>query len=805
MRRAIGMVLVILLLLGVAPAEARKSVLLLFDEDNDLPGLAAMNRSLRDTFRSQPDGDVEFYSESLNLSQFPDPRHEGVLRNFFARKYAATGLDLIVAILGPSLDFLLRHGDGLFPGVPIVFCGVDSTDIALKNLKPNVTGAVVKRTFAPTVDVALRLQPDVRHVFVVGGVSSFDRHLQSIARGELERFAGRADVTYLTAAPMDDLLKTVSNLPPESIVLYLTLFADTAGRAFVPHEALSSITAAANAPVYVALDQYVGRGAVGGYVYSLDAHGRLAAEIGVRVLRGEAPARIPIVEAGTHRYMFDWRQLRRWGLDERRLPPDSVVNFRTPSVWDTYKWYIGGGAALLLLQTVLILGLLLSRAQRRRVQRSLAERLRFETLLSELSAEFLMLPPAAVDQRIEATLQRVVETLDFDRAGLAERADGTKSMRVTHAWTRPGVMPIPTMVVQDETLPWVAGQLADGKAVRIARVDALPQEAASDRRSLTGRGIVSLAAVPLVVEGAVVGALGFSRLRGERVWPDELMSRLQLLADVFANVLARRRADSAVRQSEARRREAEEVAQRQRDELAHAQRVATLGELMASIAHEINQPLAAILSNADATRRLLVSEHAKPEYIRDVLTDVADDAKRASETIRRLRVLFLKAHTERVAVNINALIDDVLGVLHGDIQAKRIVVSFTAGPTPTVLADPIQLRQVVLNVVVNAAEAIALTVNGPREIRIQINDSAAGRIVIAVRDTGVGLKDSELERIFEHFVSSKPEGLGMGLAISRSIVEAHGGRIWATCNTDRGLTLHIELLPGASEEKPATG
>jgi C4-dicarboxylate-specific signal transduction histidine kinase/ABC-type uncharacterized transport system substrate-binding protein len=789
--RAVSLAVAIVLLPTVLSAEARKSVLLVFDEDNDLPGLAVINQSLRETFRSQLEGQVEFYSESLNLSQFPDPRHTQVVRDFVRRKYAGTRLDLIVAVMAPSLDFVLRHGDALFPGVPIVFCGIDPTDVARRALPPNVTGTLVKRTFAPTLDIARRLQPDVRQVFIVGGTSSFDRYVQAIARRELER--PDVSITYLTESPMADLLGRLSSLPPHSIVLYLTFFADGTGRAFIPHEALSLITAAANAPVYVALDQYVGRGAVGGHVYSLDAHGQVAAEIGSRVLRGEPPASIPVVEAGTYRDMFDWRQLQRWELDERRLPPGSVVSFRTRSVWDAYKWYIAGSATLLLVQSALIVGLLVSRAQRRRAQRTLAERLQFETLLSELSAELLTLPSAAVDRRIEDMLQRVVETLDFDRAALAERIDGTNSMRVTHAWTRPGVMPVPTMVVEGDTLPWIGARLAAGEAVRISRVDALPPEAASDRQSLAERGIISLAAVPLIVGGAVVGAVGFSRLRGEWAWPDELMARLQLLGDVFANVLARRRAESAVRDSEARRRHAEEEARRQRDELAHAQRVATLGELMASIAHEINQPLAAILTNANATRRLMANDDAKPRDLDEALLDIAHDAKRAAETIRRLRALFLKERAERAMVGINALIEEVLGLLRGDLLAKNIRVSFTAGMLPPLVADPIQLRQVVLNVVVNAAEAIAVAAEGAREMSIETSQPGTGRIGVAIRDSGVGVDEGKLEQIFEHFVSTKPEGLGMGLAISRSIVEAHGGRIWATCNSDRGLTIHIEL------------
>jgi signal transduction histidine kinase len=392
-------------------------------------------------------------------------------------------------------------------------------------------------------------------------------------------------------------------------------------------------------------------------------------------------------------------------------------------------------------------------------------------------------------------LRRVAEALDADRAVVGARDRESNTMRTTHSWTRDGIPALPTPVADDDAFPWLGGRLGRAGVVEISRLADLPEDAVVDRQSLAARGVRALAAVPLVIDGTVVGALALSRLRGEHRWPDGIIGRLRLVADVFATVLARRRAAEAVRESEARQRQAEEEALRQRDELAHALRVATLGELTASIAHEINQPLGAIVTNADATRRLLGTEQAKPREVNDALTDIAEDATRASQIIARLRALFRKEHAERAAVDINALIDDVLALLQGAMQGKNISMRFTGGTTlPSVLGDPVQLRQVVLNLVVNAAEAIALAADGPREIRIDASQPTPGRIAIAICDSGVGVKESELERIFQHFVSTKPQGLGMGLAISRSIVEAHGGRIWATRNeAQKGLTLHVEL------------
>jgi len=250
---------------------------------------------------------------------------------------------------------------------------------------------------------------------------------------------------------------------------------------------------------------------------------------------------------------------------------------------------------------------------------------------------------------------------------------------------------------------------------------------------------------------------------------------------------------------------AEEAVQRQREELAHALRVMTLGELTASFAHEINQPLTAIMTNAQATRRLLDTERAKPE-ITDALTDIVEAAKRASLIIQRLRTLFRKEQAERTVIDINALIIDVVSLLRTDLQRRTISVSLALAETvPPVLGDSVQLQQVMLNLVVNACEAIAATEGALREIVVETRQAEPGRLAFVVRDSGIGVREPELERIFEHFVTSKPQGLGMGLAISRSIVQAHGGRIWATANHDRGLTLHVELpAHGGGQERDAS-
>lgn len=297
----------------------------------------------------------------------------------------------------------------------------------------------------------------------------------------------------------------------------------------------------------------------------------------------------------------------------------------------------------------------------------------------------------------------------------------------------------------------------------------------------------SVLAMPLVLENAVVGVLSCATVRGERSWPEPLIERLRLLAEVFASMLARHRAEATARASEARFLQ-------QREELTHALRVNTLGELGASLAHELNQPLSAILLNAGALRALINRGEVVQPDLADALNDIAADAKRAGDIIGRLRALARKEHVFQCGLSLDTLVDDVAGLLQQDFVRRGIVVRRIKPPDmPTVSGDPIQLQQIVLNLLVNASEALETTERGSREITIETSHPAPRLVELAVRDSAIAAKDVDLERMFERFVTTKPGGLGMGLAISRSIVEAHAGRIYAKANGDRGLTVHVEL------------
>lgn len=237
---------------------------------------------------------------------------------------------------------------------------------------------------------------------------------------------------------------------------------------------------------------------------------------------------------------------------------------------------------------------------------------------------------------------------------------------------------------------------------------------------------------------------------------------------------------------------------RQRDELAHLSRVAMLGEMSGALAHELNQPLTAILSNAQAAQRIQQRLSPERSITAEILGDIISETKRAGDTIQRMRELLKKGETRCVAVDINTIAKQAIALEHSDLITKNIAVkTFFQENLPLVLADSIQVQQVLLNLILNASDAMHDNATSERLIRIVTTRNSETSLLISVSDRGKGVPDNELENIFQPFVTSKSHGLGLGLAICRSIIEAHGGRLWASNNREGGATFNF-TLPTAS-------
>jgi len=332
-----------------------------------------------------------------------------------------------------------------------------------------------------------------------------------------------------------------------------------------------------------------------------------------------------------------------------------------------------------------------------------------------------------------------------------------------HAILPPGIG-LPGRVWLSKKPMWIGDVSVDGNFPRAALA--------------SNAGLKAALALPIIAGGEVIAVIEFF-MREPRTEDERLVKVITAVAAQLDLAIERKRADEQLRDTRA--------------ELTHVARVTTMGELAASIAHEVNQPLGAIVGNADICLHWLNAETVDLAQLREALTDIASDGQRASEVISRIRSLVKKHAPEKTQVDLSDLAREVITLVNHEAQRKQVTVQAQLTDSlPAVLGDRVQLAQVLINLVMNGIEAMNEVEAGRRELTVQTEISATG-ILTAVSDRGVGIDKSQAEKIFKPFHTTKSGGMGMGLAISRSIIESHGGKLWAEPNPDRGATFKFTL------------
>ncbi len=441
-----------------------------------------------------------------------------------------------------------------------------------------------------------------------------------------------------------------------------------------------------------------------------------------------------------------------------------------------------------LLERVRVVGeIFASVLARKRAQAEIEHLLGFERLLSEISASFVNLPLRSVDSVIEQVLQRIGEFLKVDRVALWESSNDADGCKITHVWSVAGVGPPPAVVYRTD-FPWTLAQLEANRCVRFTTLDDLPVEALADRQTFAELATQSHLSVPLTVDGTVIGALSLGVMTREQRWPDALVPRVRLLGEVFANALARQQADQQLRAAQS------EVMHYQ-ERLAHLIRIHAVSEMSAAIAHEVNQPLMAIKNYGLAALRRLREGSAPPQKLHELLDKIVLQAMRAGDVIQRLRSLVRKHEVEARELDLNRLVVDTLELVEMDCQLRNIPLERRlAADLPPMVADGIQIQQVILNLVRNAIEAMeAHSDIGDPLILIETARTGPREVTVRVSDHGPGLAPDEAEQIFESFYSTKTSGLGIGLSICRKMIEAHGGRLWISPHPSGGAVFHFTL------------
>ncbi len=925
--------------------------------------------------RGQPEA-PEIFSEYLDLTRFPTAQFGDDVVRYLQARYAARKPDVTVAVGSAALDFALAHRDELFAGVPIVFVNVDHREVEEKAMPPAVAGLWMAWDYQRTVDLALQLQPETREIVCVGGSGIQERHWNDEARKVLGTFSARVGTRWLDKLPLSAVLEEVARLPLDSVVLYIPMLRDGAGNSVSPFQVARQLADASKVPIYALSGPQIEQGIIGGALLDFSQIGQKAAALVFRVLAGETPPTLSAPDPATNPLVVNWQALRKWRVNEKRIPAGTMVRYREPSLWEKHPRLTLATAGIVGLQSMLIIGLIIQRSRRKKAEKSLRDSEERMNLAAEAANLGMWVWDVARDQiwmtEKGRTLLGIRPETPLDDAAMIARVHpedrAVRGAALKRALETQGEYALEYRVLlPDGTLRWISARghclnFAHPKDIRLLGVsmDVTAQKQAQEAlRESEARFRTMSNVAPVMIWMSDTDKLctffnkGWLDFTGrpleqelgngwtENVHPDDLnrcfeiyvssfderqtftmeyrlrrsdgeyrwvldsgtprfaadgnflgyigsciditqlkeaQDRFRLVVEASPNaiilvnhqghivlvnagaerlfgyrreeligqsvalltperlpgdiptafrgatsapaigtgleVIARRKdgtefpvetGSSLIQSSEgilvlsvivdiSARKQAEAQTRQHREELAHLSRVALMGEIAGSLAHELNQPLTGIVNNASAGRRFIAKGRADLPKLDDLFESIVADGRRAGEIIRGIRGMVRKSEEIRNPVNLNEVVASVLRFVRSDALGRHCSLVTESDPElPMVEANQVQLQQVLLNLVVNAFEAMSETPTAERRVIIRSERISHTQVRVSVRDYGIGLPAQEPQQIFERFFSTKREGMGMGLAIARSIIALHGGELAAANAPGGGACVYFSL------------
>ena len=336
----------------------KKKILILYSLQPRMPSFEVLDQNFRNLQLNQ-DTQVEYFTEYLEQARFKDEKSVKKQADLINHKYKTNKPDIVIAVMSPALDFIQEYCKMTFNNTPIVYALIDKK-VAPKNMEVKATGVNLHIDLQKTLKAALSIQPETRDVYVVVGTSVVGRSWEAQAKENFQQLSGQINFHYLSGLSMVEVLHKVSKLPPQAIVLYLLIIKDASGKTFVPREALEKISRSSSVPVYGLWSTYVGHGIIGGYLCNSDLLGKNVNKMIIRILNGESLDKVHPISLGPSINMFDWRQMKRFGISEKRIPDENIILFKTQTVWGKYRIYIICLFLFLFIESLLVFILVMS-------------------------------------------------------------------------------------------------------------------------------------------------------------------------------------------------------------------------------------------------------------------------------------------------------------------------------------------------------------------------------------------------------------------------------------------------------------
>lgn len=769
--------------ISASPSGNAKNVLVLLPGNTENPAMNLIFQGIQRQMVSRGPERITLMAARVDSLAEGAEHLKTAQEEWFRARYGNVHLDLIIPVSTPPLLMAIEFRNRFKPGTPIVACcpypntfGVDAQPL---------TGVFGQYAWKENVELIKKLFPNTRQIALAGGATPSDRALNR-PLGEILRqqspAIGFIDLSELTATQQVDRAK---NLPADTVLMFGSLLNDIAGNEVQhgPGGLRASLARESNSPLIFVTELNFGQGGLGGYMVNWMDLGEELGRLGASVLSGAVEPNAPRLPSKSIHLRLDWRELQRWKVPSSRVPNDASIEFEPPSLWETHAYAVVLSVVALAGQAAGI-GFLLVERRRRRISRNqLAERLRFETLLAEISSTFANRDDSDLEPAIQDALRRMGMFFDATYTSIWQMHEDPQTAVRTHTW--PDNAGRSATTVSPEQFPNTVQRLRRGEIVHFSSES---EAKLDDSGVIQEIGAASFLAVPLRNGEQITGALSLQNQLEEKSWPPDFVTRLRLIADILGSALARQNAAKALRESELAR-------QRLNERATQMNRVTEMGQLVASLTHELTQPLTAILSNAQAASRIVARPSVDLPEVRATLADIIEDNERARAVLTNLRGAFKKHTISPHPVNLNEIVDKVVLMVKNNAYLRDVQIQSALFPKAVLVkADEVPLQQVLLNLIHNAMDAMCDLPASGRFLMVKTYiEPQAHCGLLVVDDQGPGIPDSLKATIFSPFFTTKSDGLGMGLTICQELLRALGGSIDFEDRPEGGARFRVEL------------